>query len=84
MLGAAVEAWDDNGNRVEQGEGDLVVTKPYALMPLGFMGDDANQTRFKDAYFNHYPKKAVWYHADHSSSLPSQMGQWVSKLIGDT
>jgi len=66
MLGAAIEAWDDDGERVPVGEGDLVITKPYAMMPLGFLGDDEKQTRFNEAYFNHYSNKTVWYHADHS------------------
>lgn len=69
MLGASVEAWDDDGKRVHLGEGDMVVTKPYPMMPLGFLGDDENQTRFKDAYFNHYLHTTIWYHADHSRSL---------------
>jgi len=68
LLGTAVEAWDDDGKRVEVGEGNLVVTKHLAMMPLGFLGDDENQTKFKDAYFNQYPNKTVWYHADHSES----------------
>ena len=65
VLGAALEAWDDTGKRSNDGEGDLVVTKPYPMMPLGFLGDDTTQTKFRDAYFNHYPHTTVWYHADH-------------------
>jgi len=67
MLGAAIEAWDDHAKRVYLGEGDLVMTKPYAIMPLGFLGDDEKGTRFKDAYFNHYQHTTVWYQADHSA-----------------
>ena len=78
LLGCAVEAWDDDGQRVEQGQdGDLVLTKPFAMMPLGFVGDDERQTRFMDAYFNHYPNSTVWHHADHSESGHSHSLAWV-------
>lgn len=61
-----MDAFDDDGNSVGTGEGDLVITKPLPFMPLGFLGDDQNDTRLKDAYFNRYPNKLVWYHGDHS------------------
>lgn len=68
MLGVALECFDDNGNPLTNGEeGDLVVTQPLPNMPLGFLGDDENKTRFRDAYFNRY-KKVVWYQADFSTS----------------
>ena len=73
VLGVALEAWDDDGKRSSDGEGDLVVTKPYPMMPLGFLGDDSAQTRFKDAYFNHYPHTTVWYHADHSEFISAMI-----------
>ena len=69
VLGVALEAWDDDGKRAHGGEGDLVVTKPYPMMPLGFLGDDESQTRFRDTYFNHYSHTKVWYHADHSELI---------------
>lgn len=59
-------AYGEDGSPVPQGgEGDLVIEKPMPFMPLGFLGDDANDSRLKDAYFNHYSHTSVWYHADH-------------------
>ncbi len=63
-LGISLESWDENGNRLPDGqEGDLVVTKPFPNMPIGFVGDDARDTRLRDTYFNHY-KEIVWYQGD--------------------
>ncbi|KAK9896753.1 acetoacetyl-CoA synthase [Cystobasidium minutum MCA 4210] len=65
-LGVALVAYGEDGSPVPQGgEGDLVIEKPMPFMPLGFLGDDANDSRLKDAYFNHYSHTSVWYHADH-------------------
>lgn len=66
-LGVALAAYGEDGSPVPPGgEGDLVITRPMPFMPLGFLGDDDNDTRLKDAYFNHYQHTSVWYHADHS------------------
>lgn len=65
-LGVALAAYNEAGSPVKVGEGDLVITKPMPFMPLGFLGDDENNSKLKDAYFNHYEDQSVWYHADHS------------------
>jgi acetoacetyl-CoA synthetase len=60
-LGAAVEAWDEEGNSVIDEVGELVVTEPMPSMPVSFWGDpDGN--RYRASYFEHYP--GVWRHGD--------------------
>jgi len=61
-LGAAVEAWDDDGNPVVDEVGELVVTEPMPSMPVFFWGDDEEQSRYRASYFEHYP--GVWRHGD--------------------
>jgi len=61
-LGAAVEAWDDDGNPVVDEVGELVVTEPMPSMPVFFWGDDAGQSRYRTSYFEHFP--GVWRHGD--------------------
>jgi len=60
-LGAAIEAWDEEGNPVVGEVGELVVTKPMPSMPVSFWGDE-NGSRYRASYFEHYP--GVWRHGD--------------------
>ncbi|MEO0346382.1 MAG: acetoacetate--CoA ligase [Pseudomonadota bacterium] len=60
-LGCAVEAWDEAGNAVTDTVGELVITAPMPSMPLAFW-NDAEGTRYRDAYFDTYP--GVWRHGD--------------------
>jgi acetoacetyl-CoA synthetase len=60
-LGAAVEAWDEEGNAVTDEVGELVVTEPMPSMPVFFWGDE-DGSRYREAYFEHYP--GVWRHGD--------------------
>ncbi|MGH2973940.1 MAG: acetoacetate--CoA ligase [Solirubrobacterales bacterium] len=60
-LGAAVEAWDDDGTAVIDEVGELVVTEPMPSMPVFFWGDD-DGSRYRASYFEHYP--GVWRHGD--------------------
>jgi len=61
-LGAAVEAWDEQGKPLIDEVGELVVTEPMPSMPIFFWGDDENQSRYRASYFEHYP--GVWRHGD--------------------
>ena len=63
-LGMAVEAWDDHGKSVLDEPGDLVCTKPFPVMPVGFWNDN-DGSRYQSAYFNQVP--GVWYHGDFMS-----------------
>lgn len=69
MLGVAAECFDENGNPYTNGEeGDLVLTRPLPNMPIGFLGDDVSDTKLRETYFTHFPKKTAWYQADYSES----------------
>jgi acetoacetyl-CoA synthetase len=60
-LGAAVEAWDEDGKAVIDEVGELVVTEPMPSMPV-FLWGDADGSRYAEAYFERYP--GVWRHGD--------------------
>ncbi len=60
-LGAAVEAWDEDGNAVIDEVGELVVTEPMPSMPVRFWGDE-DGSRYRASYFEQYP--GVWRHGD--------------------
>jgi acetoacetyl-CoA synthetase len=60
-LGAAVSAFDDDGNAVVEQVGELVVTKPMPSMPVFFWGDP-DGSRLREAYFEQYP--GLWRHGD--------------------
>jgi acetoacetyl-CoA synthetase len=60
-LGMAVEAWDDDGRPVIGEKGELVCTRPFPSMPIGFWGD-ADGSRYREAYFADHP--GVWTHGD--------------------
>ena len=61
LLGCAVEAWDEQGRPVVDEVGELVLTAPMPSMPVGFWGD-ADGSRYREAYFEHFP--GVWRHGD--------------------
>ena len=61
-LGAAVAAWNEQGEAVIGEVGELVCTTPMPSMPLFFWGDDSNQSRYRDSYFDMFP--GVWRHGD--------------------
>ena len=60
-LGAAVEAWDEEGNPLIGEVGELVITKPMPSMPLYLWGDD-DGSRYRESYFDTYP--GIWRHGD--------------------
>ena len=60
-LGAAVEAWDDEGRPLVGQVGELVVTEPMPSMPL-YLWNDPGGERYREAYFSSYP--GVWRHGD--------------------
>jgi len=59
-LGLAVEVFDDKGVPTK-GKGELVCTRPFPSMPLGFW-DDPGDARYRAAYFEKFP--GVWRHGD--------------------
>jgi acetoacetyl-CoA synthetase len=60
-LGMAVDVFDEQGNSVVNEKGELVCTKPFPSMPLGFWNDRGDE-RYHAAYFARYPN--VWTHGD--------------------
>ena len=60
-LGMAVEVFDEKGQSVVEQKGELVCTKPFPSMPLGFWNDSGGE-RYHAAYFDKYPN--VWCHGD--------------------
>jgi acetoacetyl-CoA synthetase len=60
-LGAAVYAYDEQGNSVVGQVGELVVTEPMPSMPLFLWGDD-DGSLYRASYFEQYP--GVWRHGD--------------------
>lgn len=60
-LGAAVAAFDDDGNEVVDEVGELVIKQPMPSMPV-FFWHDPDGSRLREAYFDHYP--GVWRHGD--------------------
>ena len=60
-LGAAVQAWDEQGTSVIDQVGELVCARPIPSMPLRFWNDEGDR-RYRDSYFDMYP--GVWRHGD--------------------
>lgn len=60
-LGMDVDVFDDQGNSVRETRGELVCTKPFPSMPIGFW-NDPNKTAYTNAYFTRFP--GVWAHGD--------------------
>jgi acetoacetyl-CoA synthetase len=60
-LGAAVEAWSEQGQPLVDEVGELVCTKPLPSMPLYFW-NDPEHARYRDSYFDMF--EGVWRHGD--------------------
>jgi acetoacetyl-CoA synthetase len=61
-LGMAVEVFDDAGRALPPGEkGELVCTRPFPSMPVGFW-NDPDGARYRASYFERFP--GVWHHGD--------------------
>jgi acetoacetyl-CoA synthetase len=60
-LGMAVDVFDGEGRPMASGKGELVCTKPFTAMPVGFL-NDPDGSKYSSAYFERYP--GVWHHGD--------------------
>ncbi len=60
-LGMAVEVFDENGKSLHGEKGELVCTRPFPSMPVGFW-NDPDGAKYRAAYFDRYPN--VWRHGD--------------------
>src|SRR5947207_4227651 len=66
-LGMAVEVFDENGRSVRNQKGELVCTRPFPSMPVGFW-KDPDGARYRAAYFAKYPN--VWCQGDWCEMTP--------------
>lgn len=62
-LGMDVQVWNDAGKRVFGEKGELVCTRHFPSMPVGFWNDPQGE-KFKAAYFETFP--GVWAHGDYA------------------
>jgi acetoacetyl-CoA synthetase len=60
-LGLAVEVFDELGRPVQGEKGELVCTRPFPSMPVGFW-NDPDGAKYRAAYFEKFP--GVWRHGD--------------------
>jgi len=62
-LGMAVDVFDDAGRPIRSQKGELVCTRPFPAMPVGFW-NDPDGSKYRAAYFERFP--GVWCHGDYS------------------
>ncbi|HDS0928193.1 TPA: acetoacetate--CoA ligase [Pseudomonas putida] len=67
-LGMAVEVWNEQGQPVVDEKGELVCTRNFPSMPLGFWNDPDGR-RYQDAYFSQFP--GVWAQGDYAEQRAS-------------
>jgi acetoacetyl-CoA synthetase len=60
-LGMEVEVWDEAGSLVVGEKGELVCTRPFPSMPVGFWNDPTGE-KYHSAYFERFEN--VWCHGD--------------------
>ncbi len=60
-LGMAVDVFDSGGRPLRGSPGELVCTRPFPSMPLGFLNDPQGEA-YSRAYFDRFP--GVWTHGD--------------------
>ena len=60
-LGMAVDVFDEAGAPIREAPGELVCTRAFPSLPIGFWGD-ADGSRYRAAYFERFPD--VWCHGD--------------------
>ncbi len=61
-MGLAVEVFDESGRPVRGEKGELVCTKAFPSMPVGFWNDPGDE-KYRAAYFETYPD--IWHHGDY-------------------
>ena len=61
-LGMAVDVFDDDGNSVKGEKGELVCTRAFPSMPVGFWNDPEGE-KYHAAYFDRFDN--IWCHGDY-------------------
>ena len=69
MLGASIEVWNSEGNKVINEMGELVLTKPFISMPI-YLWNDHDNLKYKQSYFSKFDN--IWNHGD-----------WVTMTINE-
>jgi len=66
-LAMKVEVFDEDGRPLERGKGELVCTRPFPSMPVGFW-NDPDGSRYRAAYYERFPN--IWCHGDYAEWTP--------------
>jgi acetoacetyl-CoA synthetase len=68
-LGMAVDVFDETGRPVRGEKGELVCTRPFPVMPVGFW-NDPDGAKYRAAYFGRFDN--IWCHGDYSEITPHE------------
>ncbi len=60
-LGCALYCLDEDGNKLDNEEGEMVITEPMPCMPIYFWNDEG-KVRYNESYFEMYD--GLWRHGD--------------------
>ncbi len=60
-LGMAVDVYGEDGRSLATGKGELVCTRAFPSMPIGFW-NDPDGAKYRAAYFERFP--GIWCHGD--------------------
>ena len=60
-LGISIDVWDDDGNSMPSGKGELVCTRAFPSMPVRFWNDPDGE-KYHNAYFARFDN--IWCHGD--------------------
>jgi acetyl-CoA synthetase len=71
-LGMDVDVVDDHARPVRGEIGELICRQPWPSMTRGVWNDDADATRYREAYWETFP--GLWRHGDYA--LVDEQGSW--------
>jgi acetoacetyl-CoA synthetase len=66
-LGMAVDVFNEQGKPARSGKGELVCTRPFPSMPVGFWNDPDGK-KYHGAYYSRFAN--VWHHGDFAEWTP--------------
>ena len=71
-LGMDLAFYNDKGEILQKGKGELVCLTPFPSMPIGFWNDEDN-TKYQKAYFNSFHSvdfsNGIWSHGDYGEFI---------------
>lgn len=84
ILGMAVDAINEDEKSVFNQSGDMVCRASFPAMPLGLLGDDENQSTYKNTYYVHPEIGPVsyWYHGDYVVQSKHSSGNLQFQVLG--